>query len=388
MQVGHERTLRPVKPQRGSDVAGHVLQVCTGPRPDDAAGAGQRLFDHRAHHVDRNGETDAVRAAGTGEDRRVDADQAAVHVHQRTTGIARIDRCIGLDEELVGRHAHAGTRQRRHDAGGHGLAHAERIADGQHQVAHLDGVAVAQRHRHQRLAVVWLDAQHREVGAFVLEDEFGVELTIIVQNDADLRTILDDVVVGDDDTGRIHDHAGAERVLCALARTAAKQLVTEEPAEERVCTKWRAALRGHDALGIDVDDARRGVAHDGREGHRYFRTRLRHLLRLRRACHQRRQHQHQHGRKVQETGWFAHRSKNPCRGCKSPAHPINSNRIGQGNRTALHRLQRRSTLVDRLTADSVSVTPSISPISSSNWSIRSVVCARTMAIRSYLPETV
>jgi hypothetical protein len=57
------------------------------------------------------------------------------HVDQRAAGIAGIDRRIGLDEELIVGDADLRARQRRDDAMRHGLADAERIADGEHHVA-------------------------------------------------------------------------------------------------------------------------------------------------------------------------------------------------------------------------------------------------------------
>ena len=83
---------------------------------------------------------------------RVDADQPALHVDQRAAGIARIDRGVGLDEEPEVGNAAVRPRQRRDDAAGHRLADAEGIADGEHQVADLDGVrlgdSIAERLRH------------------------------------------------------------------------------------------------------------------------------------------------------------------------------------------------------------------------------------------------
>src|SRR3546814_5740526 len=51
----------------------------------------------RGNEIGRDGKADADRAAGLGEDRRIDAGELAVHGDQRAAGIARIDRRIGLD---------------------------------------------------------------------------------------------------------------------------------------------------------------------------------------------------------------------------------------------------------------------------------------------------
>ena len=55
-----------------------------------------------AREVARDGEADALVAAGLAEDRGVDADQLAARVDQRAAGVARVDRGVGLDEVLVG----------------------------------------------------------------------------------------------------------------------------------------------------------------------------------------------------------------------------------------------------------------------------------------------
>src|SRR5690606_17489783 len=64
------------------------------------------VLDDRAHHLQcqlhRYGETDTLRTAGLGEDRRVDPHQIAMGIDQRTAGVARVDGRIGLDEVLVG----------------------------------------------------------------------------------------------------------------------------------------------------------------------------------------------------------------------------------------------------------------------------------------------
>ena len=71
-------------------------------------------------------------------------DHPAVHVDQRTAGIAGIDGGIGLDEELIIADADLGARHRRDDAVRHRLSDAERIADRQHHVADLQIVGIGE----------------------------------------------------------------------------------------------------------------------------------------------------------------------------------------------------------------------------------------------------
>ena len=91
----------------------------------------------------------------------------------------------------------------------------------------------------EALAAV-LDAQHREIGARVLEHELGVELALVGERDLDLVGVLDDVVVGDDEAGGVDDDAGAERALDLLARAAGA--AAEEAAEDRIVEQRIAVL--------------------------------------------------------------------------------------------------------------------------------------------------
>ena len=92
------------------------------------------LSDDGLHGVGGNGEGDADRAAGRREDRGVDADHIAVDVEGRAAGIALVDRRVDLDEVVIRAGADVAAA-RRDDAGRHGAAEAERIADRDHPVA-------------------------------------------------------------------------------------------------------------------------------------------------------------------------------------------------------------------------------------------------------------
>ena len=121
---------------------------------------------HALHYPPRqvggNGETDPDIAAGARIDRGVDAGQFAIRGDQRAAGIAGIDGGVGLDEELIIIGRALGAGQRRDDAHGHGLSDAKRVADRQHQIAHLDRIAVAERHSGKALAL-GVDLEHRQV---------------------------------------------------------------------------------------------------------------------------------------------------------------------------------------------------------------------------------
>ena len=144
---GHDRAGRALEIELLRDVGRHGLELGAEPRPLHRGAAALRRGDHHAHHVGRDGEADALRAARAREDRGVDADDLAGHVDQRAARVAGIDRGVGLDEELIVADADLGAGHRRDDAVGHGLADAERIADREHQVADLQLVGVGEIER-------------------------------------------------------------------------------------------------------------------------------------------------------------------------------------------------------------------------------------------------
>ena len=139
-------------------------------------------------------------------------------IDERAAGIAGIDRGVGLDEELVVGDADLGARQRRDDAARHRLPDAERIADGEHEIADFEIVGIADGERRQ-LLIVRLDLEHGEIGALVGEQKLGFEFAPVGEHDADVAAAQDHVVVGDDE---------------ALAST-----MTPEPSE--FCTRSRGA---------------------------------------------------------------------------------------------------------------------------------------------------
>ena len=144
----------------------------------------------------------------------------------------------------------------------HGLPDAERIADGEHDVANLERVGIGEFKERQALAPV-LDAQHGEIGALILEHQRCLELALVGERDLHFVGAFDDVVVGDDQAGGIHQHAGAERAL-QLAAAAAAARHAEEAPEDRIVEQRIAVL--HHLGGVDIDHRRRHPLHHRRIG--------------------------------------------------------------------------------------------------------------------------
>src|SRR5262249_59437477 len=97
------------------------------------------LCDDRLHGLGGNIEGDSHRATRGREDRCIDANDVAVHVEGRATGIALVDRRINLDEVVVGTSADVAAAGR-NDAGSHGAAKAKRTSDRDHPIANTRGL--------------------------------------------------------------------------------------------------------------------------------------------------------------------------------------------------------------------------------------------------------
>ncbi len=128
---------------------------------------------------------------------------------------------------------------RRYDAARNRLADTEWIADGEHQITHLNLVGISQS-KHREL-LLRLDLQHREIGRLVAQQYPAFKLTPVGKRDLDFVCILDDVIIRHNNTGAINDHTGTERLLdtrLACAKLAAKELLEEgSPSKgERACT--------------------------------------------------------------------------------------------------------------------------------------------------------
>ena len=230
--------------QGGGDVLDHDAEVAAG----DVAVLDEAVHDV-AGEVGGDGEADALVAAGAAEDGGVDADEAALDVHERAAGVAGVDGGVGLDEVLIVLDAEVAAARGADDAGGDGLADAEGVADGQHDVADLHLVAVGHRDDRQVLGVNLDDG---DVGLRVAANDLGGELAAILQGDFHLVGVIHDVVVGEDVAVLGDDDARAEAVLARGVELAVghlpAELVAEEVAPEGVVEA--KAFRDRDVRGL------------------------------------------------------------------------------------------------------------------------------------------
>ncbi len=187
-----------------------------------------------------------------GDDGAVDADQAALRVHQRAAGIAHVDGGVGLDEILV-----AGDVVEEMPRSLRPMAETMPIVTVWPTASGLPMANTTSPTRSLSLSAsvtqgrfVGLDLDDGDVGLRVGADHPGLELAVVGQGDLHLVRALHDVVVGEDVAVGRHDDAGAEAFLARLAL-----LVAEELAEIRgqaLAHGFRGIDRHHRLLhGVD-----------------------------------------------------------------------------------------------------------------------------------------
>ena len=163
---------------------------------------------------------DCVFAPAQGQDRGVDSDHSSPGVDQRAAGVARIDRCIGLDPVDVGGRRIglvAGADHDRavlgaDDALGDGAGQSEGRAHRDDGFAHLTGLGVADGDGLERSTRGDLD--HRHVVARTAADQAGHRAAAVGEGDGDPAAVggpRDDVIVGHDPTRVVEHEAGAGR---------------------------------------------------------------------------------------------------------------------------------------------------------------------------------
>ena len=96
------------------------------------------------HGIRRQREAHAGIGTGFGKDRGVDANHFTGHVDQRPAGVARIDRGIGLNKRLEVAAGNNFAAFGGDDACSNRLLQAKGTAHGEHPVAHLHAVGIAQ----------------------------------------------------------------------------------------------------------------------------------------------------------------------------------------------------------------------------------------------------
>src|SRR5262249_5833165 len=241
----------------GGDFNGNLMDANTKPATAHFLELTQLVNDWQ-RRFRRNGKADAYGAPGRGDDGRVHADHLAVEIEQRSARIAAIDGGVSLDVIVI----RAGLDvaiARGNDSGRDRSTKAERITDGYHPFAEPQIVAVTEFHRFKRLCR--FDLEQRKVGPLIATDDLRPQRGSVIEDDVDFVSIGNDMVVGNNQAGRIDNEAGAERVdasrhgclivLSVLTVLAAP--ILEEFLEELLKWRPRRQLRHRTAIISQID---------------------------------------------------------------------------------------------------------------------------------------
>ncbi len=177
-------------------------------------------------------ETNTLECAAAGVDGGVDADYFAGHIDERAAGISGIDGGVGLNEalELV---ADVGAIFRANDSGGDGGIQSEGAAKGQDPIADLYTVGIAELSSGE--FVVGVNFDDGEIGVFVDADYVGVVMSgIAIDGDLNFCGLVNDVIVGEDETFFVNDYSGAEAAFSVLAAVGRIEEAVEEILEDHL----------------------------------------------------------------------------------------------------------------------------------------------------------
>src|SRR5262249_1827850 len=211
---------------------------------------------NRTNHIAGHSESDAEVSAARTQDGRIDADQLAAYIYQGAAGISRIDRGVGLNEVFIvfdSETAAAGSADNTHR---HSSAKTEGISDGECDITHFDLGGI--RERQYRQMVGW-DFHDGNVGAWIGSYNFAFHFPVIGEHDFNIRSTFDDVIVGQDISGGIHDDARSEAVFAAFPWNPelTHDIGPEKSFQKRVVQKWRfrgSLWRTDDPRRRDLED--------------------------------------------------------------------------------------------------------------------------------------
>ena len=191
----------PVPEARGQ---GHGLDGDANAGTPHSAIADQAAGD-KLGRVDRDREADPLCRQDHG---RVDADDVAAGIDERTTRVARVQGRVGL-EHVVNEPARPGAErsaQGTDNTGGHRALEAVRMANRQRELSDAHLLRVAQRGRDE---ITRVHADHGEVGLRIVADPVRPVLVAVGQGHVELVGPVHHVAVGQDVPARGEHEPGA-----------------------------------------------------------------------------------------------------------------------------------------------------------------------------------
>src|SRR5918992_5655588 len=175
-----------------------------------------KLVRHRDRRVRRDGEAEVYRPGlgrrGAGD---VDTDDLATSVGQGAAGVARRDRCVGLDKVSQGAPLRSTAARQlggelaahaAHHAGGYSRLETRRAAYGYRELAHDGCVSILERGSRQVVAV---RLYHGDLGVRIGTDYACLFDGAVGEGHVHAGGPFDDVVVGDDVAVGAVDHTAA-----------------------------------------------------------------------------------------------------------------------------------------------------------------------------------
>src|SRR3984957_18156408 len=173
----------------------------------------QRI-DNGTHRLAGDSKSRARKVSCVRDQEGVDADQLTMRIDQRATGVAGVNRSIGLNESAgLARiiPERIGPVDRADDAAGdRKLKLAERVANSQ---IGLSGNQLGRVTPGNRGQVFGVDLDHGQICKLVGANYLGREGPAVMQGDAYFHGSIDHVIVGHDVTIRGDDHAAANAML-------------------------------------------------------------------------------------------------------------------------------------------------------------------------------
>src|SRR5450432_2306644 len=133
LRIGYQRALRLLQTHAVGDILGYRLNLNTDPTAADGPLI-LELSDHVLYRRCRDRKCDADAATGWRIDRSIHADDFALHIEGRTTGIALVDRRVDLNEVVIWAIADVATVGR-DDTGCDRSTQTERVTDCKHPIA-------------------------------------------------------------------------------------------------------------------------------------------------------------------------------------------------------------------------------------------------------------
>lgn len=147
-------------------------------------------IDKLADPVDWNGKADPDIASSRTGHRCSNANKFSAQIYKRTAGVARIDRCIGLNEILVASDVKTGAVQSAHDSMSNSGSLAERITDGDNIIPNFQRV----RFSHRKCDKTGSDySYHRNVRVGIDINAIALEAPSVREGDRDICGMLDDM---------------------------------------------------------------------------------------------------------------------------------------------------------------------------------------------------